>query len=151
MVRTDFPDHKRVSLVKSKLGTAGADVDNTHREITVQVASDFLAGESEPGENRYVFGYTITLANTGEIGAQLLTRHWIITDADGEVREVHGEGVVGETPYLKPGAGFRYTSGAVLATPVGTMHGSYQWIGDDGIPFDAPIPMFRLAVPGLLH
>ncbi|HEX5313827.1 MAG TPA: Co2+/Mg2+ efflux protein ApaG [Gammaproteobacteria bacterium] len=121
------------------------------REITVNVESSFLAGESEPEDSRYVFGYTVTLANTGDIGARLLTRHWIITDADGEVREVHGEGVVGEAPYLTPGAGFRYSSGAVLATPVGTMHGSYQWIGDDGVPFDAPIPMFRLAVPGLLH
>ncbi|MGH8273810.1 MAG: Co2+/Mg2+ efflux protein ApaG [Gammaproteobacteria bacterium] len=123
----------------------------SRREIKVQVTSDFLAPQSEPAEHRYVFAYTVTLENTGDIGAQLLTRHWIITDADGEVREVHGEGVIGETPYLKPGAGFRYSSGAVLTTPLGIMQGSYQWIGDDGVPFDASIPLFRLAVPGLLH
>ncbi|MGH8225496.1 MAG: Co2+/Mg2+ efflux protein ApaG [Gammaproteobacteria bacterium] len=124
--------------------------ENRHA-INVQVASDFLADQSEPANKRYVFAYTVTIENTGKIGAQLLTRHWIITDADGEVREVHGDGVIGETPYLKPGGGFRYTSGAVLTTPVGTMQGSYQWIGDDGVPFDAPIPLFRLAVPGVLH
>ncbi len=123
----------------------------SRHEINVKVASDFLADQSEPANKRYVFAYTVTIENTGEIGAQLLTRHWIITDADGEVREVHGDGVIGETPYLKPGGGFRYTSGAVLTTPVGTMQGSYQWIGDDGVPFDAPIPLFRLAVPGVLH
>lgn len=123
----------------------------TRRTIDVQVTADYLVGESEPGENRYVFSYTITLANTGDIGAQLLTRHWIITDGDGDVREVHGEGVVGENPYLKPGGGFRYTSGAVLPTPLGTMQGSYQWLADDGVAFDAEIPLFRLAVPGLLH
>lgn len=126
-------------------------MSTTRRTINVQVTADYLAGESEPGENRYVFTYTITLANTGDIGAQLLTRHWIITDADGDVREVHGEGVVGENPYLKPGGGFRYTSGAVLPTPLGTMQGSYQWLADDGVAFDAEIPLFRLAVPGLLH
>lgn len=126
-------------------------MDEPRREISVQVQTDFLPGESEPDADRYVFTYTVTIANTGEIGARLLTRHWIITDADGEVREVHGEGVVGETPYLKPGGGFRYTSGAVLTTPVGTMHGTYQWLADDGVPFEASIPLFRLAVPGLLH
>lgn len=126
-------------------------MSTTRRTIDVQVTADYLAGESEPDEHRYVFSYTITLANTGDIGAQLLTRHWIITDADGDVREVHGEGVVGENPYLKPGGGFRYTSGAVLTTPLGTMQGTYQWLADDGVAFDAEIPLFRLAVPGLLH
>ncbi len=123
----------------------------SHRNITVQVQTDFLEAESEPAAERYVFSYTVTISNTGEIGARLLTRHWVITNADGEVQEVHGEGVVGETPYLKPGSGFRYTSGAILSTPVGTMRGSYQWVDDNGVPFDAPIPLFRLAVPGLLH
>ena len=126
-------------------------MEKPRREISVQVKTDFLAAESEPEDDRYVFAYTVTLANTGDVGARLLTRHWVITDADGEVQEVHGEGVVGETPYLKPGGGFRYTSGAVLTTPVGTMHGNYQWLADDGEPFDANIPLFRLAVPGLLH
>jgi len=126
-------------------------VDNPRREISVKVQTRFLSGESEPDDDRYVFAYTITLANTGDIGARLLTRHWVITDGDGEVQEVHGEGVIGETPYLKPGGGFRYTSGAVLTTPMGTMHGAYQWVDDDGEPFDAAIPLFRLAIPGLLH
>lgn len=126
-------------------------MDNPRREISVKVQTRFLSGESEPDDDRYVFAYTITLANTGDIGARLLTRHWVITDGDGEVQEVHGEGVIGETPYLKPGGGFRYTSGAVLTTPMGTMHGAYQWVDDDGEPFDAAIPLFRLAIPGLLH
>lgn len=121
------------------------------RQIRVLTASGFIPEQSDPEDNRFVFAYTITLENIGKVGAKLLTRHWIITDAEGEVREVHGEGVVGETPYLVPGKGFRYRSGAVLTTPVGTMHGSYQWVDDDGIPFDATIPPFRLAVPGLLH
>ncbi len=129
----------------------GTSVTVNRREIKIQITSDFLAHQSDPDEHRYVFAYTISLENSGEIGARLLTRHWVITDAEGEVREVHGDGVIGETPYLEPGGGFRYSSGAILATPVGTMQGSYQWIGDDGVPFDAPIPMFRLAVPGLLH
>lgn len=124
---------------------------DTPRSIDVHIATDFLTDESEPEESRYVFTYTVTLHNAGTVGARLLTRHWIITDADGEVREVHGEGVVGETPYLRPGSDFRYTSGAILATPVGTMEGSYQWLADDGVAFDAPIPPFRLAVPGLLQ
>jgi len=98
-----------------------------------------------------VFAYTITIRNEGEVAAKLLTRHWIITDADARVSEVRGDGVVGEQPYLKPGQGFRYSSGAVLETPVGTMQGSYQMIADDGARFDAPIPAFRLAMPGMLH
>lgn len=121
------------------------------REISIEVENEFLDAESEPAEGRFVFAYTITLANTGEISARLLTRHWIITNADGLVQEVHGEGVVGEQPYLSPGGHYSYSSGAVLATPVGTMQGTYQWLGDDGVAFDAPIPLFRLAVPGLLH
>jgi ApaG protein len=98
-----------------------------------------------------VFAYTITIRNEGEVPAKLMTRHWVITDADGRVREVRGDGVVGEQPYLLPGQGFRYSSGAVLETPVGAMHGSYQMVGDDGARFDAPIPAFRLAIPGMLH
>ena len=121
------------------------------REISIQVENEFLSAESEPDNGRYVSAYTITLTNTGEVSARLLTRHWIITNSDGLVQEVHGEGVVGEQPYLVPGSRYRYTSGVVLATPVGTMQGSYQWVGDDGIAFEVPIPPFRLAVPGLLH
>lgn len=121
------------------------------REISIDVENEFLDAESEPENGRYVFAYTITLANTGDVSARLLTRHWIITNSDGLVQEVHGEGVVGEQPYLAPGGRYSYTSGAVLATPVGTMQGTYQWIAEDGVTFDAPIPAFRLAVPGLLH
>jgi ApaG protein len=121
-----------------------------HR-ISIDVETTYLDDQSEPREQRYVFDYTITIRNEGEVPAKLLTRHWIITDANGRVQEVRGDGVVGEQPYLKPGQGFRYSSGAVLETPVGTMQGSYQMIADDGAQFDAPIPAFRLAIPGMLH
>jgi ApaG protein len=120
-------------------------------KISVEVETAYLEDQSEPRERRYVFAYTITIRNEGEVAAKLLTRHWIITDADARVSEVRGDGVVGEQPYLKPGQGFRYSSGAVLETPVGTMQGSYQMIADDGARFDAPIPAFRLAMPGMLH
>jgi len=98
-----------------------------------------LEDQSEPRERRYVFSYTITIRNEGEVPAKLLTRHWVITDANGRVQEVRGDGVVGEQPYLKPGQGFRYSSGAVLETPVGAMQGSYQMVADDGATFDANI------------
>ena len=121
-----------------------------HR-IRVDVETAYLEDQSEPRDRRFVFAYTITIRNEGDVAARLLTRHWIITDADGRVQEVRGDGVVGEQPYLKPGQGFRYSSGAVIETPVGSMHGSYQMVADDGAHFDAPIPAFRLAIPGLLH
>ena len=121
-----------------------------HR-ISIDVETTYLDDQSEPREQRYVFAYTITIRNEGEVPAKLLTRHWIITDANGRVQEVRGDGVVGEQPYLKPGQGFRYSSGAVLETPVGTMQGSYQMVADDGQQFDAPIAPFRLAMPGVLH
>jgi ApaG protein len=98
-----------------------------------------------------VFAYTITMKNQGKQPARLQTRHWVITDANGRVQEVHGEGVVGEHPYLVPGESYRYTSGTVLETPVGSMHGRYRWTADDGTEFDAPIPAFTLAIPGALH
>jgi ApaG protein len=120
-------------------------------KINIEVETNYLDEQSEPREQRYVFAYTITIRNEGEVPAKLLTRHLIFTDANGRVQEVRGEGVVGEQPYLKPGQGFRYSSGAVLETPVGTMQGSYQMVGDDGAAFDAPIPAFRLAMPGMLH
>ena len=120
-------------------------------KISVEVETAYLEEQSEPRERRYVFSYTITIRNEGELAAKLLKRHWIITDANARVQEVRGEGVVGEQPYLKPGQGFRYSSGAVLETPVGTMQGSYQMLCDDGSQFDAPIPTFRLAMPGMLH
>jgi ApaG protein len=120
-------------------------------KINIQVETNYLVEQSEPREQRYVFAYTITIRNEGEVPAKLLTRHWIITDANGRVQKVRGDGVVGEQPYLKPGQDFRYSSGAVLETPVGTMQGSYQMIADDGTKFEAPIPAFRLAMPGMLH
>ena len=121
------------------------------RRIGIEVSTTFLEEQSEPREQRYVFSYTITIRNDGKMPARLLTRHWIITDANGHKQEVRGSGVVGEQPYLRPGQGFRYSSGAVLETPVGTMHGSYQMVTDDGAKFDAPIPAFRLAIPGVLN
>ncbi len=120
-------------------------------KIRVQVTTTYLDEQSSPGEQRYVFSYTITIRNEGRRAAKLLTRHWIITDANGRVKEVRGEGVVGEQPHLEPGQGFRYSSGAVLETPVGTMEGSYQMVDAEGRRFDAPIPPFRLAIPGILQ
>ena len=120
-------------------------------KIRVEVDTSYLEDQSDPKERRFVFSYTITIRNEGSTPARLLTRHWIITDSNGKVQEVRGDGVVGEQPYLKPGQGFRYSSGAVLETPVGAMQGSYQMVSDDGEQFDAPIAAFRLAMPGLLH
>jgi ApaG protein len=126
-------------------------MEQAHHKIRVDVDTSYLEDQSDPKERRYVFSYTITIRNEGSKPARLLTRHWIITDSNGKVQEVRGEGVVGEQPYLKPGQGFRYSSGAVLETPVGAMEGSYQMVADDGEQFDAPIAAFRLAMPGLLH
>jgi ApaG protein len=120
-------------------------------EIRVDVRTQYVDAQSDPDENRYVFAYTITIRNEGAVAAKLLTRHWIITDGNERVQEVRGDGVVGEQPHLKPGESFRYTSGAVLETPIGSMQGSYQMIGDDGHRFDAPIAPFRLAVPDVLN
>lgn len=120
-------------------------------QIQIDVRTTYLPGQSEPGQNRYVFAYTITITNSGSVPARLVTRHWIITDANEQTREVHGEGVVGEQPYLLPGTSFQYTSGTILETPVGTMQGSYQMIADDGTAFDAEIPSFTLSIPRTLH
>ena len=120
-------------------------------QINVTARTTYIPEQSDPDSGRYVFAYTITITNTGSVTAQLISRHWIITDANGNVKETRGDGVVGEQPYLKPGQGFRYSSGAVIETPVGTMQGSYQMIADDGQHFDAPIAPFRLAMPGVLH
>lgn len=119
--------------------------------IKVDVETAYVDAQSDPDQGRYVFSYTITIRNLGTQPAKLLTRHWVITDANGKVQEVRGEGVVGEQPLLQPGQGFRYSSGAILETPVGAMQGSYQMVADDGARFDAPIAPFTLAVPGLLH
>ena len=119
--------------------------------IEVSAETTYVEAQSEPNAGRYLFAYTITIANTGATAAQLLTRHWLITDANGRVQEVRGEGVVGEQPVIAPGHSFQYTSAAVLQTPLGSMAGSYHMRGADGEEFDAPIPIFRLSVPRTLH
>ena len=120
-------------------------------DISVEVEPAYIAEQSDPGNNHFVFSYTVTIKNTGNIPAKLLTRHWIITDGDGETQEVKGEGVVGETPYLRPGENFSYTSGTMMKTPIGTMRGSYQMVADDGVNFEAEIPSFSLNVHKILH
>lgn len=124
--------------------------DTRHR-ITVQAKVAYIAQQSDAANNHYVFAYTITITNTGTVAAQLISRHWIITDSNDEVQEVKGEGVIGEQPLLHPKQSFQYTSGTAIATPVGTMRGSYQMVGEDGVKFDATIPEFTLAVPRTLH
>ena len=126
---------------------------NAHPQyaIEVDVESQYIDDQSVPDQNRYVFAYTVTIHNIGDIPAQLLSRHWVITDANGKVQEVHGDGVVGEQPYLRPGEAFQYTSGTLLETPVGSMHGSYQMRADNGVAFDAEIPPFTLSLPNTLH
>ncbi|MFC5740055.1 Co2+/Mg2+ efflux protein ApaG [Dyella tabacisoli] len=119
--------------------------------IGVQVETRFVSDQSKPADDRYVFAYTITLRNNGDVPARLITRHWVITDANGKVEEVRGEGVVGEQPWMRPGDDYQYTSGAVLETAVGTMYGSYHMLADDGTHFDAPIPPFTLSIPRTLH
>lgn len=119
--------------------------------VQVEASVDFISDQSDPEEDRYVFAYHITITNTGTVAAQLLSRHWIITDGAGSVQEVKGEGVIGEQPRLAPGEQYRYTSGSILETPVGSMHGSYQMVAEDGHHFEAPIPPFTLAVPRALN
>ena len=120
-------------------------------DIEVRSAPEFIADQSDPDSDHYVFAYTMTIRNTGTVPAQLIARHWIITDADDKVQEVRGLGVVGHQPLLQPGESFEYTSGCALTTPVGTMRGSYQMIAEDGTQFDAEIPEFTLAIPRVLH
>lgn len=120
-------------------------------EFSISVRPQYLVEHSNPDEEHYVFAYTVTIRNTGEHTAQLVSRHWIITDANNSVEEVRGEGVVGEQPVLQPGQSFEYTSGCPLPTPVGSMRGSYQCIADDGTAFEAAIPEFVLSMPRTLH
>jgi len=120
-------------------------------EITVVPKAQYVAEQSDPDRNQYVFAYTIRITNTGSVTAQLVSRHWVIVDADQRVQEVKGVGVVGQQPVIKPGETFEYTSGASLATSVGTMKGTYQMLAEDGRPFDAAIPQFTLSVPRTLH
>lgn len=124
--------------------------DKKH-EITITTRTTYVPEQSDTERGRYVFAYTITLKNTGTVAAQLISRHWIITDANNKLQEVRGLGVVGEQPSLKPDQSFEYTSGTALATPVGTMRGTYQMVGDDGLQFEATIPEFTLSIPRVLH
>lgn len=119
--------------------------------IEVSARTLYLAEQSDEAEGQYVFAYTITIRNTGTVGAQLISRHWVITDAQGLVQEVRGLGVVGDQPVLAPGEQHEYTSGTSIATPVGTMRGSYQMVAEDGTKFDAPISEFALSMPRVLH
>ncbi|HWI97627.1 MAG TPA: Co2+/Mg2+ efflux protein ApaG [Burkholderiales bacterium] len=125
--------------------------ENPVYAIEVAAATQYLAEQSDEAASRYVFAYTITLRNAGSVAAQLISRHWIITDAQGLVQEVRGLGVVGAQPLLEPGQSFEYTSGAAIATAVGTMKGAYQMVAADGTRFEAQIPEFTLSVPRVLH
>ena len=120
-------------------------------QFAVEVLPEYLPEESEPEREVFAFAYTITVQNNGEIAAKLLSRHWVITDGDGHVEQVRGEGVVGQQPLIDAGKSHTYTSGTVMTTKVGTMQGTYQMLADDGKHFDAVIKPFRLAVPGALH
>jgi ApaG protein len=124
--------------------------DDAHR-ISISSRVKFIPEQSDAAQSRYVFAYTMKITNTGTVTAQLVSRHWIITDADNLVQEVKGDGVVGEQPRLRPNESFEYTSGTAIATPVGTMRGSYQMVAEDGVRFDAAIPEFTLAAPRVLH
>ncbi|MFP5418804.1 MAG: Co2+/Mg2+ efflux protein ApaG [Gammaproteobacteria bacterium] len=125
--------------------------EGTKYHISIQVDTAYLAEQSDPTADRYVFAYTISITNTGTVAAQLISRHWIITDAENVTQEVKGLGVVGEQPLLQPGESFEYTSGTAMATPVGTMQGTYQMVAEDGVKFDAEIPKFTLSMPRVLH
>lgn len=120
-------------------------------QVDVSVTTRFLAEQSQPEHNRFAFAYSITVRNNGSLPARLLSRHWVITDGDGHVEEVRGEGVVGQQPLIEAGKSHSYSSGTVMTTKVGTMQGSYQMLAEDGKRFDATIKPFRLAVPGALH
>ena len=126
-----------------------SEIDNA--QIDINDVTDYIAEQSDPAVDRYVFAYIITISNSREIPAKLLNRHWLITDANGKIQEVRGEGVVGEQPHLNPGEFFEYTSGAVLETPVGIMEGEYEMVTDEGDTFLAPIDRFSLAIPRTLH
>ena len=125
--------------------------DTNKYQIDVQPMPQYIPDQSDPDNGRYVFSYTVTIKNIGKIGAQLVSRHWIITDGNNEIQEVRALGVIGKQPLLQPGESFEYTSGSVLTTPIGTMKGSYQMVAEDGTHFSAEIPEFVLASPRALH
>lgn len=120
-------------------------------DIGVSAQAFFLPDQSDESAERFVFAYKIRITNKGSMSAQLISRHWIITDAENQVQEVRGLGVIGEQPTLKPGESFEYSSGSSLTTSVGTMRGTYQMVAEDGTKFDAEIPEFVLSVPRVLH
>lgn len=120
-------------------------------KIAIDVATSYVAAQSDPDLQRYVFTYTVTIRNEGASPSKLLARHWIITDANGKSQEVQGDGVVGEQPYLRPGESFEYTSWTMIETPVGSMGGSYNMLSDEGVHFKAPIQTFTLSIPRVLH
>lgn len=124
---------------------------SSDNRIDITVQTQYLRDHSDPSQQRFAFSYTITIKNLGSVTVRLLSRHWIITDANGQAQEVHGEGVVGEQPMISPGRSYRYTSGAILSTPVGSMHGTYTMVTNNGNYFDAIIPAFRLAMPELVN
>ena len=125
--------------------------DTNKYQIDVQPMPQYIPDQSDPDNGRYVFSYIVTIKNIGKIGAQLVSRHWIITDGNNEIQEVRGLGVIGKQPLLQPGESFEYTSGSVLTTPIGTMKGAYQMVAEDGTHFSAEIPEFVLASPRALH
>lgn len=145
---TNFAGVLLVHMISSRYYTP---MSKPRYRIDVRVHTRYVAEQSNADSRRYAFAYTVSLRNEGSVGARLMTRHWRITDADGKVREVRGEGVVGEQPWLAPGESFEYTSGTELQTSVGTMQGSYQMLADDGTLFEAPIDPFTLSVPRTLH
>ena len=119
--------------------------------VCVQVQSVYIESQSSPDEERFVFAYTVTIRNLGRTPVQLLGRYWLITNSNGRQTEVQGEGVIGEQPVIPPGGEFQYTSGAILETPLGTMEGHYEMVDHQGQPFRTAIPVFRLAIPTLIH
>ena len=125
--------------------------DDKTFQLSIDVETTYIDEQSDPENDRYVFAYTVVIRNVGSKAAKLMTRHWIITDANNYTQEVRGDGVVGEQPHLEPGEGFQYTSGTVLDTPIGSMRGTYQMVSDDGVQFDVEIPMFTLSRPHALH
>lgn len=139
------------SSIDQSTDLQSSDQSTDKYKISIDVTVQYIEAQSAPDDERYVFSYTINILNKGTETAQLISRHWIITDADGKTQEVKGPGVVGEHPYLKPGEDFTYTSGTIIQTPVGSMQGSYQMKAGDGQMFDAEIQPFTLAKPGFLH
>ena len=120
-------------------------------KVEVSVRTEYLENQSLPSEDKYFFSYTVTIKNVGKIPAKLISRHWVITDANERIEEVRGLGVGGEQPRLQTNESFEYTSGTIINTPVGTMYGTYQMVADNGYEFDAEIPMFSLNIPKVLN